>query len=379
MEKAPRQAIESPENASPDEEAPFHYELLKGHFEPDGTWKSSEELRMQYLHLTDKLIQTMTKETEIENPETGEMELRRPSVVVFLDKSARPLSHLVREMWPTFAKDQETGEVPPLPAFKFLNIDREKWVNEFDPKSGRGVVNVNDIHPSIVRGLRSIFLTPEGKEQVIENGLTEAVDTMPTILDDESVLIVDETYSTGNTAKVASGMLQRAVPSARVSTAHWMQTSFPLKNGNIKNGTPVWYDDSTILGRGVGNRYADSTRNQNLGKVSKENYYRTIGRWFLSSPLQQGPDELYLQLIREFKELAANPDVPVMPSFTRDDEDLDNRLISYNYRDINSADLSETERESLIANVVAHKNAIHATSKKEKERLRVSTSSQKRR
>src|SRR5690606_37669804 len=131
------------EDSQETEKTSFQYDLLKGHFEPDGSWKSGEELRMQYLHLTDQLIQKMTQEKEVENPETGEKQLKRPSVVVFLDKSARPLSHLVRELWPTFAKDLETGEVPPMPAFKFLNIDREQWVNEFDPKSGKGIVNVN--------------------------------------------------------------------------------------------------------------------------------------------------------------------------------------------------------------------------------------------
>src|SRR5690606_25590816 len=118
-----------------------------------------------------------------------------------------------------------------------------------------------------------------------------------------------------------------------------------LKDGTIRNGTPVWYSDSTILGRGVGNRYADSARNQNLSEVSRENYYRTIGRWFLSAPLQQGPDELYRQLIREFKELATNPDVPIIPSLRRDEQDLDKRFVAYNYKDVDVTQVPEEELE----------------------------------
>ena len=349
-------------------DTPFEYTLLKGHIQPDGqTWKSDQELRMEYLHLTDELIHKMTTKTEIENPETGEMELQAPSVVVFLDKSARPLSHLVRELWPTLAKDPETGEIPPMPRFNFLNIDREKWVNMIDPH-GIGIMDIDHLDPSIVRSLRSIFLTPKGKKEVVANGSTEAVDDIPTILDNESVLVVDETYSTGRTLKIASDMLERAFPEAHISTTHWMRESFTNKNGLRLNAVPVWYKENSLWGRGVGDRYADFTRGVESQKPSDENYYRTIGRWFLSMPhwysaLPGGKtrDEDYYQLVREIKELARNPDTPIMPHYQRDD--MDERIVAYNRRDVDISTLSEDEKEAIITDVIKQKNAIHEASK----------------
>src|SRR5690606_27374644 len=101
-EDGPRLPSNRPlEDTGPHEkEPPFEYKILEGHFEPDNeTWKSDQELRMQFFQLTDELIYKMTAS--------------ETSTVMFLDKSARPLSHLVRALWPICARDLETGEIPP--------------------------------------------------------------------------------------------------------------------------------------------------------------------------------------------------------------------------------------------------------------------------
>lgn len=352
QEHGPVEAVDPPEM-----EQPFEYKLLKGHLQPDGkTHVSDQELRMNYLTLTDSLVNTIVKGAETKNEETGEMERHPFSRLIFLDKSGRPLSHLVRNTWPIFARDIETGEVPPMPRFNFLNIDRQQWTTHVDP-DGAGVVNINNVTPSVIQSLRSISLTAEGKEKVRESGLSEAVDDMPTILDDEHVLIIDETYSTGRTAKIAAALLGRAYPSAHFDTTHWMKESY-YRNGVSFNTVPVWYKDGSKMGRGVNDRFADFSATDKLDRTLPENYYRTVGRWFLSAPhwfanpgAEDVRDKDYRQLLREFKELAVNPDVPVIPSLSRDEQGFDDRIIAYNY-DIDPHSLSQDKKDELVKDVI---------------------------
>lgn len=344
---------------------PFEYKILKGHMQPDGkTWKSDEKLRMDYLRLTDGLIQTMTRNVEVTDPETGEVELRPPSVVVFLDKSARPLSHLARELWPTFAKDLETGETPPMPSVKFLNIDREQWVHKIDSEAS-GIMDARHLDNSVIRSLRSVYLLPEDKARVQKEGLTEAVDSAPTTLDDEVVLLVDETRSTGRTLQIARGVMERAFPSATIKSTHWMNESFVNKGRNL-NSVPVWYQADSKWGRGVNDRYADFSNAEDLDRSLPENYYRIMGRWFLSAPhwfaypnREQTHDKGYYQLIDEFKHLAKDPDVPVIPAMSRytSDEAYNDRIITYNY-DVDIASLSSDEKEAMVQDVIDRKKAI---------------------
>jgi hypothetical protein len=390
METFSQQPSESPRKLSYDSpseqtletfnDTVFEYKILKGHFEPDReTWTSDEKLRLEYLELTDRLVQKMLEEKEVINPETKEVELRRPSTVIFLDKSARPLSHLVRAMWPTFAKDPKTGEVAPMPRFNFLNIDREQWTNTTNEK-GLGHVDVDQINPDIIRSLRATSLTSAGKEQVISQGITNAVDAMPTSLDNESILVVDETRSTGNTLRIATGILQRAFPTAHIEGTHWMAKTYRLKDGTELNGIPNWYSETEVRGRGVGDRYANYARYQKLNELSHENYYRAVGSLFLSAPLQE-KDEDYRQLIREFKELAASPDVPIMPSLSQyeDESEFDDRVIAYNYKDIDLASLSDKEKQELCDTIFAKVRQINADSEEEGARMKVRNRPQKRR
>src|SRR5690606_34245157 len=129
-----------------------------------------------------------------------------------------------------------------------------------------------------------------------------------------------------------------------------------------------------VYGRGVGDRYVDTAENINLGGPTIENYYRTIGRWFLSAPLDE-QDGLYLQLIKEFKQLATNPDFPFIPSMSRDDseQEWDNRLIAYNRKDVEPLALGDNERQSLVFTILNEKQSIHTASKKEAEIKRTQT------
>lgn len=300
---------------TPDEE-PFEYVQLTGHKRTDGSYKTDKQLRMEYITLTDKLIETIQEGTVRKNPETGKMESQPFDNIIFLDKSARPVSWLVRELWDKLAFDED-GEKTPMPAMNFLNIDREQWIGQVD-EEGTGVVDVSHLSPSIIRSLRSIFVMPNQKS----DRLTEEIDEADATIDGKNVLIVDEVRSTGRTMNIAKKLLQRAFPTTHFDSAYWMggQTGMLVRSsargksyiyGNAD--LPVWYRDDLETGRGVGNRQVDhlpveTTRTQRLG------------RWFLSRRFSN-VDPSSVQLRKEIKQLAEHPDVPIRPSPYREDDD----------------------------------------------------------
>lgn len=307
----------SPEQPmQPVEQEPFEYKLLTGHARTDGTWKSTQDLQREYVRLTDDLVYQMTDGIKVTNRETGEEEVKKPDYVVWLDKSARPLAWLTRDLWPTLAADAE-GAVPTMPQMRFVNIDREQWLSTVDP-AGTNKMNVDAVHPDIIRSLRSIFV--QDKSALPETIDDTRIDDMETELDGKTVLIVDEVRSSGRTLEIARKFFERAFPDASVATTHWMGGS-ALKGGASGNADlPVWYRSDTELGRGVGDR------DTHLSQKSP-NRIQNLGRWFLSTKLR-GPDSLSSQLRTELKQLAEDVrehKVLVVPSIDREIDDVAER------------------------------------------------------
>ena len=295
-----------PEQTVIDEHPPFEYELLRGHKRTDGSWKTDEQLKMEYVQLTDRLIYDMTHGVEVTDPVTHERRREKPDVVVFLDKSARPLRWLVKDLWSTMAPDSPGGEVPKMPESKFINIDREQWVNVVDPE-GVGRVDINIVDKSVIRSLRSVFVEPELKS----DGLTEAIDSAPASLDNKTVLIVDEVFATGRTLDIATKFFKRAFPTARIAGTHWMQGTTLIGGASGNKDLPVWYIQDDVTGRGVGNRDEGVSRNS-------KNTTQKLGSWFLSTRLPK-PDPKSQQLRKELRQLAHDPEVLKLPSFSRPD------------------------------------------------------------
>ena len=295
------------------ETAPFEYSILSGHRRTDGTWKSGEMLRSEYVHLSDGIIDLMSNGVEVLNPETQEIEKKPVDYVVFLDKSARPVSWLVKELWPILAKDS-SGKVPEIPEIRFVNIDREQWISSIDPNNV-GITNVDGLDNSIIRSLRSVFLE---KPQNFNGKIDETIDNEPAQFDNSTVLIVDEVRSSGRTLKYATGLFKRAFPTASIVGKHWM-SGIVMRNGAVGNADlPVWYSDKSVKGRGVGNRNAD------LSLVSNNSAQRRGAR-FLSTALNE-PDPMSRQLRVEIRQLAKDVKLHrtlFEPALSRSDEDYE--------------------------------------------------------
>ena len=290
------------------------YELLIGHKRTDGSFKPDEQLRTEYIQNTDELILQMTDGVYVTDPITKDYSKQKPDYIVYLDKSGRPVEWLVRALWSKLAP-APGEEVPPMPPSRFVNIDREQWVNTIDPE-GVGRVDIDRVDRSIIRSLRSVFVSPSHKRE----GLTDKIDTAPAELDGKTVLIVDEVISSGKTLDIARAMFAEAFPTAKIAGTYWMagQTQKGLSRGNAD--LPVWYVEKSVFGRGVGNR--DEKVSQ-----SSENITQKLGSWFLSSRFPQ-IDPSSLKLRAEINRLADDKNVLIMPSIHRDD--FEQRAIALN-------------------------------------------------
>ncbi|HVW22992.1 MAG TPA: phosphoribosyltransferase family protein [Candidatus Saccharimonadales bacterium] len=293
------------------------YEMLVGHNRTDGTFKPDEELRTEYIQNTDKLIYEMTNGVVVTDPVTGETSRQKPDYVVWLDKSARPLAWLTKELWDRLAPSP--GEEPPkMPEFRFVNIDREQWVNKVDPM-GVGTVEVDRVDKNIIRSLRSIFVDVRDKK----NGLTEEIDTAPAQLDGKTVLIVDECMTTGRTLDYAKAFFGRAFPTAKIAGTYWMSGVTMLGPTWANADLPVWYVSGSEYGRGVGNR--EPYRSQKSPSITQR-----LGGHFLSTRLAKS-DEGALKLRQELKKLAHDKNVLIVPSGERiDDPDYELRATALN-------------------------------------------------
>lgn len=316
MIHTPEQPYFSDSLSASNEEADFGYKLLVGHYRTDGSYKTDEELRTQYIRNTDELIRQMTEGARFTDPKSGEVATERPDAVIWLDKSARPVAWLAKEMWPTYAADAD-GNVPKRPDFYFVNIDREQWVNTIDPE-GRGTVDIDRVDPTIIRSLRSIFVSPERKK----SGLNESIDTTPAVLDDKKLLIVDEVLSTGRTLNYATKFFSRAFPTAKIAGSYWMGgiAQRGLAQGNAD--LPIWYKERDVTGRGINNR------DERASQVSGSRTQR-LGSWFLSTRFSK-PDPVSLQLRKELRQIVQDPNVLKEPSRVRDEDDQDERIRRFN-------------------------------------------------
>lgn len=280
---------EAAERQETGEQPEFHYEILR-----------DPEMRMRYVHLTDELIRK-TQADEIDH-------------MVFLDKSARPVEWMMRELWPTLAEKDEDGNTPPMPDVSFLNIDREQWepiVGRSEDASG---LNVDNIPEKEIENLRKVFRGGEGESSVLE---------------DKKVLIVDEVMVSGDTSRIASGVMNRAFgQEAEIESAHWMIPQIKTdKSGNRRNAElPAWYSDTSSTGRGVADRDSSKSR-QSSSRVQRD------GALWLSTRFREGPDERGKQLREEMKTVAQEieqGELPYFPSPQRGKKEFAQRVRDFN-------------------------------------------------
>lgn len=267
-------------------------EVLAHPTEPEYHILYSPEIRAKYLTLTDELIRRMADQST--------------EVAIFLDKSARPVAWLVGELWSDLAPyDPNTGLQMKKPDIKFLNIDREQWgpyIGRSEDKAGG--INADRIPRENIKDLRRVMARIPAKSPLDEE----------TLLTNKNVMVIDEVRSSGDTLRMAEGILHRAFPdAAEVDGIYWMlkPAERDERSGALVSGeVPVWYSDRTNEGRLIANRDASKSR-------AAGTRVQTAGALWLSTLFRGEPDEKGRQLKREIKQLADDlrqHRLPYMPS-----------------------------------------------------------------
>lgn len=219
--------------------------------------------------------------------------------VVYLDKSARPVSWLVNTFWKDFSDK-------PRPSHSYLAVDRKNWFNRAGVETTAGEYFVNpdgtsdrlasfhdfeklsrNITRAQIARVRAAFIkgglrsSEELESRETDLGLTggtelknyaevealsdadvEAIFAAPTGLEDKEILVIDEVKRSGSTLEIAQWLLKKAIPEAKgVHMAYFWNTAHSSADGN-PDSVPVWYDSGTSYGRGIGDvdRYAQIQR-----------------------------------------------------------------------------------------------------------------------
>jgi hypothetical protein len=230
---------------------------------------------------------------------------QKPDIVLWLDKSARPVSWMVQELWDQLASRNEDGSIADKPQSWFLNIDRFPWLrasglgNKEIASGVPGQFDINSIGTDAapvkrqIGWIRGIFVDDKRQDQdgnvitLTEENFDQEVWNMPLRCtknnqSPQSLMIVDEVKSSGDTLSIAQQLLSAAFPELVVTRAYWQndKRATSIKGASInKDGwVPVWYDENTAAGRGVGEVSLAWYQNSN------RNWRHKLGAFVLSTP-----------------------------------------------------------------------------------------------
>lgn len=266
------------------------FKVLPGQVGYEG-W-TMQHVAEEYVQATDKIIGVLDGSItdrdliDKDNPEKCSL---RPDVVIYLDKSARPVSWFVDEFWDQMAQKQDIGgesKLAPKPETRFLNIDRIDWLDRVEDNEGVPLsdlsaldFDIDQIPPEDIAKIRAI--SAEG--ELTEENWQEEVAVRPNYLDNKNILIVDEVKSSGATLFIAQQLLKKAFPSSVVSGVYfWEQLGKQVGNKWQMGIAPVWYDADVSVGRMVDDKnMAHYEKAYRSGKINLKMY---LGAIALSSP-----------------------------------------------------------------------------------------------
>jgi hypothetical protein len=281
------------------------------HTHTEHYYKTMEATAMDYLSDTARLISIL----DGTNSETKDLvgddieKHSRFDAVIYLDKSARPVSWLVGEFWKDFGYSERASkffkDINPeddidvsMPKTSYLNIDRVSMYREVrmdvdddgyvDDTESRKKIKAqfknfldreHNLPKDWITGIRAVYSVGE----INENDPDEKVWDMPTRLDGKKILIVDEVKDSGASLEMAMHLLRQAIPDANIicGTHFWTKgggRSSPVDvEGNTQMGSsPVWYNRVDI-GKGIGDpdaRYAKERYQKHKTSTAKK---RSIG------------------------------------------------------------------------------------------------------
>jgi hypoxanthine phosphoribosyltransferase len=263
-----------------------NYQFLKRHLiaQPE-MWKDMSQVAMEYIRKTEKIIRVLdgsSRHRDVVDYDDNLVNQGAPDVVIYLDKSARPVSWLVDKFWKDIA-DQDVVK----PKTKFLNIDRndQTWkdIDLTESKNPSDVIyDFGRLPKEKILAVRAIF----HKGRLSEEKWKDEVTKINSDFDQgKRILIVDEVKSSGRTLMIAQNLLKLAFPTSSISGVYFWNSRYetvPI-NGQIEQqmtSVPVWYNAKEKYGRGISDKYSFY---YNLDENYHDIRFR-VGAFVLSTP-----------------------------------------------------------------------------------------------
>ena len=272
-----------------------NYERLRGDVqtvrERTNVWDTDTTLE-RYVSSTDHIVGILDGsigERALFDPDDPERSTEKPDVVIWLDKSARPVSWFVDDLW-----EQMSVEGSEKPAYEFLNIDRANWFKRLghseeaaESRLGPTDFDIDKVQQEDIDRLRAYF----SNAPLNEENWREEVWKHDTRLDGKNILIVDEVKNLGGTLAIAQQLLKRAIPELTVSGEYfWQAGRYSLDginagpNGMQMESAPVWYSKNNVYGRGVGEVSNDYYTHLYETDPTPENLKKKLAWFALSAP-----------------------------------------------------------------------------------------------
>lgn len=265
--------------------------------------------------------------------------------VIYLDKSARPVSWMVEDFWDDFADKKQ-------PEQTFLAIDRRVWFEWAGVKLVSGTDeyvrdnNGTTMHVACAEDFDRVFEAMDKDEDgrqrkhealariralYIEGGIMnediEEIMRTPTILDGQNLLIVDEVSRSGSTLHIAKKLLKAAIPELKSVEGHvfWFDNTIKVGDDSQMGFAPVWYPEDKMdwRGRGVKDINPIYYKTKYLNDPTPLNRAKNFGSFVLGEPLENPDDEpgqpsLHLReemyrMHEEYKKGHILPTVPFYP------------------------------------------------------------------
>ena len=305
--------------------------------------ESTHRMEMTTLSINETLGRMVGATANTISVINGEGGFPKADHVIYLDKSARPVSWLVDEFWDDFSDNPE-------PSKSFLAIDRRPWFERlgFELTGHEEIRNKNgELRPATGKDFwekydelpleKQLEWSARIRALYIEGGIDsedpEKIMSTPTVLDGKNLLIIDEVSRSGSTLNIAKGLLKRAIPELTSVKGYifWKDTSVETEAGTQMGATPVWYphDPSDWRGRGVKDIDIDYYKEQYQKNPSKDTLARYYGAFVLGVPLvdkNEEPGQLSWKLRDEIKKMHTNyedgrilPNLPMGKDYTNDD------------------------------------------------------------
>lgn len=173
----------------------------------------------------------------------GAVAFVQPDVLVYLDKSARPVSWLVNSVLKASFPDNKRPET------KYINIGREKVLPFGDPSQSPPSIEPS---PDVVERVRQVYANNDGSE-----------------LDDKRIWLVDEFTATGASLVAAKALLTAAIGD---------RLPEPIVTRTVFSVEPVWYQNKWMIGVEDVDEQSFLSRNVGFGEDSHpRNSYQLRG------------------------------------------------------------------------------------------------------